>query len=177
MSVDKYHAIKRGWLRPVEVRLKRKDKDGYWLITVVDHYIVGTTRIYEHRLVMAEKLGRRLTSKEHVHHDKIKRRTYNHPLNLKILSSSEHTALHNKERVVSKETRAKMRAKALGNKRALGHNHTQETRDQIRRSHTGVLKGPHSARAKRNISRSLVGRKLTEVHKKRISAGLRRHHS
>lgn len=48
---------------------------------------------YEHRVVMEEFLGRRLTSEEHVHHvdEDI---TNNDISNLKIVSRSEHIRIH-----------------------------------------------------------------------------------
>lgn len=49
--------------------------------------------VLEYRLVMAEKIGRYLTTDEHVHHidgDV----TNNHPDNLMLVSRSQHTRLH-----------------------------------------------------------------------------------
>lgn len=158
-AMSKDHAIKMGWLRPVEIRWRRKDKDGYWLIHVVNHPIVGSRRIAEHRLVMIEKLGRKLRRNEHVHHDKCRRITYNAPSNLTILTPGDHVALHNKERQVSKKTRNRMRKRMLGNKLLLGHKHTRKTIEKMRRSHIGVPKGPPSLQTRL-----------------KISAGLRRHH-
>ena len=49
-----------------------KDKKGYILLYKPEHpnAVVGRTHgyVYEHRFVMAEHLGRALTSKEFVHH-------------------------------------------------------------------------------------------------------------
>lgn len=54
---------------------------------------VAGRRIYLHRLVMEQKIGRRLLPSEHVHHldhDK----TNNHPDNLRIISPVEHGRYH-----------------------------------------------------------------------------------
>lgn len=50
-------------------------------------------RVYEHRLVMEQHLGRKLTSAEHVHHINGDR-SDNRIENLQIVTASEHIALH-----------------------------------------------------------------------------------
>lgn len=148
--------IRKGWLKPVMILRRVKDKDGYWILTVQGHYLLGEgrKRIAEHRLVMTEKIGRKLRSKEHVHHDKIRRITHNHPDNLVIVTHSEHTALHNRERKISETTRQKFRKNMLGNERLKGHRHSESTREKMRRSHTGVPKGPTSRATKIKIALS-----------------------
>lgn len=58
--------------------------------------------VLEHRLIMSEFLGRPLRADEHIHHidgDKLN----NDISNLMILSLSEHTRLHNKERKIVRD--------------------------------------------------------------------------
>jgi len=50
-------------------------------------------RIYLHREIAAIKLGRPLTSKEHVHHED-EEKGHNVPDNLKVCSNSEHRKIH-----------------------------------------------------------------------------------
>lgn len=44
------------------------NKKGYRIVSVQNHPILGSGRLYEHRLVMSEKLGRALKDNENVHH-------------------------------------------------------------------------------------------------------------
>lgn len=70
-------------------RIRRPiERNGYLMEWRVDRYI------YQHRLVMAEKLGRPLTSKEIVHHIDFDK-TNNHPDNLALLAGhAEHGRIH-----------------------------------------------------------------------------------
>lgn len=83
-----------------ELRLKisqsRQTKDG---ISAKGRrlYILGRGRVFEHRLVAEQMLGRPLSPNEQVHHidgDRLN----NSPENLLILINSDHQKLHNKKR-------------------------------------------------------------------------------
>lgn len=67
-------------------------KNGYVVIT-----LVGRSRVYEHRQVMEQIIGRPLHAEEDVHH--INRiRSDNRPDNLQLIANrSEHTKLHQRE--------------------------------------------------------------------------------
>lgn len=72
--------------------------NGYVLIKVDRSHPLSDSRgyVYEHRLVASEKIGRLVTSLEHVHHingDK----TDNRPENLEVLTVAEHRFLHRKK--------------------------------------------------------------------------------
>jgi hypothetical protein len=66
----------------------------------------GVTRD-EHRLIMEERLGRKLTFNEIVHHDNEKQKD-NEPNNLKLMSRSEHTRMHMTGKKLKLETREKL---------------------------------------------------------------------
>lgn len=71
------------------------DKSKYKLIYIPDHPdAMSNGCVLEHRLIAEEKLGRRLSKNEIVHHiDEDK--SNNHPDNLEVLTSrSEHAKLH-----------------------------------------------------------------------------------
>lgn len=72
--------------------------NGYVLIRVGTDHHLGDVRgyAYEHRIVAEEKLGRRLTRSDQVHHingDK----TDNRPENLEVVTQAEHRVRHRKE--------------------------------------------------------------------------------
>lgn len=82
-----------------------------------------TGRVYLHRHIMSEKLGRLVTRNEHVHHidgDKL-----NNDLdNLELLSPSSHATLHNTERMqrVGKEVvKIKTQCVTCGSKLGIGN--------------------------------------------------------
>lgn len=59
----------------------------------VELYLEDGTRIYEHRYVMQQVLGRALTSDEVVHH-RDEDKANNSPENLEVMSQAEHARLH-----------------------------------------------------------------------------------
>lgn len=86
----------KGWTR---------SSSGYIFIT-----LPNGERIQEHRLIMEQILGRPLRPDEVVHH-KNGIITDNRPENLEVMTSREHTILHNTGRVHSLETRQKISQK------------------------------------------------------------------
>jgi hypothetical protein len=70
---------------------RKVNKDGYVLLYRPNHpHCDNHGMVPEHRLVMEKRLGRYLTSKEHVHHiDGI--RDHNDDSNLKLLSPTDHS--------------------------------------------------------------------------------------
>lgn len=77
-------------------RLDKVNRSGYWYLYRPDHPDSSEQGyIAEHRIVMENKIGRRLNNNEIVHHkDHIK--TNNNPDNLEIMSLSEHSSYHAK---------------------------------------------------------------------------------
>lgn len=68
--------------------LKYKRPDGYFEL-----YLPDRTRVYEHRYLVEQLLGRKLESHEHVHH-KDGDRGNNSLSNLEVLTASEHAKHH-----------------------------------------------------------------------------------
>lgn len=50
-----------------------------------------------------------------------------------------------------------------------GHVHSERTREKIRASHLGKLRGTYSPEHRRHISEALSGRELSEAHRKSLS--------
>ena len=89
------------------------NSNGYVMVSVVDHPILGTCSISEHRLVLAERLGRRPTSKEVGHHrDEVKHN--NVDSNIELTNPSAHSRYHSTGKKTSPETRAKQSAAMVG---------------------------------------------------------------
>lgn len=81
------HASDRG-KHPHNYQGIRRFERGY---IITNHPSGG--RVYEHRLVMEQKLDRELLDSEHVHHID-GNRANNDPANLMLVSRSEHNAIH-----------------------------------------------------------------------------------
>ena len=83
-----------------KTRKKFKDSDGYWEIEYPEHprsrYSKGKhyiKTVAEHILVAEDNLGRQLLRSEVVHHMDMDTEN-NNPVNLLVLSSNEHTRIH-----------------------------------------------------------------------------------
>jgi hypothetical protein len=80
-----------------------KNHEGYKQLLIPEHpHAFGIGYVYEHRYIMEQHIGRFLKTKEHVHHingNKLDNRIEN----LQLLSSSEHTKLHQKEKGKAKK--------------------------------------------------------------------------
>jgi hypothetical protein len=71
---------------------------GYYYFYNSKHPLANKSgKVYVHRVVASEKIGRWLTTDEHVHHIDGNRKN-NSPENITVLSASEHATLEQKER-------------------------------------------------------------------------------
>lgn len=145
---------------------------GYVEVLRPRHPMAKRNYVYEHRLVMAEHLGRLLEPHEHVHHrngDKLDNRIEN----LELVTNSEHGTLRNGWNH-SEETKAKIRAYA--------ENRTDEHRAKIAASLRGKPKSPEAVAkmaksnkaAQRNRwanmtpeQRAEIGRKISEAKRRK----------
>lgn len=94
-----YGRLRRNGTTDARELLERYTDDrGYVLVKRAGHPMADIRGyVYEHRLVVAEKLGRILESSEYVHHID-GTTTNNHPDNLAIVNGSQHSRIHWLER-------------------------------------------------------------------------------
>ena len=110
-----------------------------------------------HRYLIEKKIGRKLLSREIVHH-KDRNKMNNDLGNLQIMTQSEHMSLHQT---------------GNHNKRQSNGPHSEEWKEKIRQGNLGLKRSPE---ARENISKAKTGIKLSEEHRKNISvAGKKRY--
>jgi deoxyuridine 5'-triphosphate nucleotidohydrolase len=98
----------RGPNNPLFKTGERITRYGYKMIYKPDHPNAQKDGyIFEHRYVMSQHLGRSLTNEEHVHH-KDENKLNNEIDNLEIVSLSEHTRLHNEEKLIVRDELGKI---------------------------------------------------------------------
>lgn len=100
------------WARPDETIYHSA---GYALVWKPDHPKAVNGRVFEHRLVMEQVLGRFLKDDEYVHHldeNKIN----NAPENLQVVSNPEHGRIHAKERQQCQPRRIEIQCEECGGK-------------------------------------------------------------
>jgi hypothetical protein len=151
---------------------RKMNAAGYVEVLRVGHPMAKRNYVYEHRLVMAEYIGRLLSTDEHVHHingDK----TDNRIENLQIVTNAEHGAIHDGW-AHSEETKEKIRR--------YSNNRTEQHRKRLSEAQKGKPKSTESiskmaasnkdAQRRRwaNMTpeeRAEMGRKISEAKKRR----------
>ncbi len=128
----------------------------------------GSTLEYEHRVVMAEHMGRSLVKGEVVHHE---RETWNNDIEYLVLKASAKDHVHDHHRrPMSEETKAKISAANRG--RVMPPGHGQKISDRL----SGIVR---SDNFKRKVSEGMtkrcaeyggqtLGHSLTQEHKDNI---------
>lgn len=113
-TLDMKKPIRLGWLRHDTVIVGRYLIHGYVYVRVRDHPLLGrgSKLVREHRLVMMEKLGRKLPRRIDVHHKKWWLRQFNHPDNLECMDHGKHASDHSLKR--SKQHNERLRQSRLG---------------------------------------------------------------
>lgn len=83
-------------------------------------------------------------------------------------------------KVLSKETKDKMSANMLGNKRAIGNSntlgrtHTEEAKAKMSKAKKGIKRGPRSQEVTQKISKGNLGKVVSEESKQRMSEAAKR---
>ena len=95
---SKWNKTHKGKNHPKWKGGRRFNSYGYILIHSPDHpYRNNDNCVLEHRLIMERKIGRYLTSKDHVHHIN-GNITDNRVENLELMTRSQHIGFHSKKR-------------------------------------------------------------------------------
>lgn len=153
-------------------------KKHYKEVAVKNHPLFpGRAQVPVHRLVVAERLGRRLLKSEHVHHEN-EDIADNSDDNLELLPHGEHTKHHRVGMRFSPEWKQKIsegRRKQLQSltpeqrKQLYGHPTTAESLAKIKAKRQGWKPTKEHVE---NVAAKLRGRKLpprTEEHKRKLS--------
>ena len=127
------------WVSKKTIITTRRVRSGYVFLRVKDHPIVGTCQIAEHRLVMIEKLKRKLLPTEIVHHKNhsFKARSKNDPRLLKIVTRGEHSKIHKVRLGIrhSEEIKRKISASLKGRPSPTkGAKHTKDAIEKIKKA-------------------------------------------
>lgn len=97
-----YHA-KDKLKKPPKLKVQRPCSKGWIRKSSGHRYVfVNGRRVSEQRAVLEELLDRRLLPTEIVHHED-ESKTNNHPLNLQIVTRSQHRSIHNKLRAAKRK--------------------------------------------------------------------------
>ena len=123
---------------------------GYIVICIRDHPLFpGQKFVGQHRLVMAESLGRSLLTEEDVHH-KDENRLNNQIDNLEIKLHGPHSAFHMRGKIFSAETRKKMSLVNMGKHLSIETRHRMSLAKKGKSNHR--LGKHHTVEAKRKMS-------------------------
>lgn len=97
---------------PEEIRVANNRKAQKNLGRLQSHVYPKLFGRHEHRVVMEQKLGRKLTSKEIVHHIDGNKHN-NHPDNLELMTQPEHIRLHRYEMMMAHKKRQAERRQSV----------------------------------------------------------------
>ena len=129
--------------------MKRESQGEYMRVVVHGHPMADKRgRVYEHRLVMSEQLGRHLLSTEVVHHENGKKKD-NSPGNLKVeKSQAEHARSHSrkpKTRTLTCEACGKTFERAVRNIRNKRNYCTRSCSASAKRGHRPLQHGTYGS--------------------------------
>lgn len=168
-------------------------RQGYLYIYIKDHPFLKDGDLQFHRLVVQDKLGRKLVKGEvvhHIDHDPMN----NNEDNLQVMGHGQHISLHQKGRKRTPEQLAKMSENARlqaasGHHPMLGKKHSVESRERMGRAkrgkplaesarnkllgHTWNRGKVHTDQSRANMSAGQKG-KVPGINKRRLAIDARR---